>query len=55
MTVIKLVIAGIFFVGGFVLFAIAPEVQGVESLLFFCGILAIALSFALPIHVFSKS
>jgi len=55
MTVIKLVIAGIFFVGGFVLFAVAPELHSWEAPVFFAGIISIALSFALPMNVFSRS
>jgi len=55
MTVIKLVIAGIFFVGGFVLFAVAPELPSWQAAVFFGGILSIALSFGLPMNVFSKS
>ena len=48
MTVIKLVIAGIFFIGGFVLFAVAPELTSWQAPVFFAGILCIALSFGLP-------
>ena len=55
MTVIKLVIAGIFFVGGFVLFAIAPELPSWQALVFFAGIVSIGLSFALPMNVFSRT
>jgi hypothetical protein len=55
MNAIKLVIAGIFFAGAFVLFAVAPILQSFQALVFFCGILSMALSFALPLHVFNKS
>ncbi|GAA4187563.1 hypothetical protein GCM10022288_12720 [Gryllotalpicola kribbensis] len=55
MTVIKLVIAAIFFAGGFVLFAVAPELPSWQAPVFFAGIVAIALSFALPMNVFSRS
>ncbi|GAA4166544.1 hypothetical protein GCM10022286_31330 [Gryllotalpicola daejeonensis] len=55
MTVIKLVLAAIFFVGGFVLFAVAPELQGWQAAVFFGGIVSIALAFALPMNVFSRS
>jgi hypothetical protein len=55
MTVIKLVIAGIFFVGAFVLFAIAPDLPSWQAPVFFAGIISIALSFALPMNVFAKS
>ncbi|GAA4174508.1 hypothetical protein [Gryllotalpicola koreensis] len=55
MTVIKLVIAGIFFAGGFVLFAVAPELPSWQALVFFAGIVSIALSFALPMNVFAKT
>ncbi|MFC4243274.1 hypothetical protein ACFOYW_07795 [Gryllotalpicola reticulitermitis] len=48
MTVIKLVIAGIFFIGGFVLFAVAPELPSWQAPVFFAGIVCIALSFGLP-------
>ena len=54
MTVIKLVIAGIFFVGGFVLFAVAPDLPSWQAPVFFAGILSIALSFGLPMNAFSK-
>lgn len=53
MTVIKLVIAGILFVGGFVLFAVAPEVAGWQAEVFFGGIIAIAIAFILPMTLAS--
>ncbi|HEY0247037.1 MAG TPA: hypothetical protein VGC45_02150 [Gryllotalpicola sp.] len=55
MNVIKLVIAGIFFFGGFALFALAPTLTSWEAPIFFGGIVSIALSFALPMHAFSRS
>jgi hypothetical protein len=53
MTVIKLVIAGILFIGGFVLFAVAPELSGWQAEVFFAGILCIAMSFGLPMTLAS--
>ncbi|MCL2516279.1 MAG: hypothetical protein FWD85_12890 [Microbacteriaceae bacterium] len=55
MTVIKLVIAGILFLGGFVLMGYAPELSSWQAPVFFGGIIAVALSFALPMNVFSKT
>lgn len=55
MTVIKLVVAGVLFMGSWVLMGVAPHVAGLEALIFFAGILAMALAFALPVHVFSRS
>ena len=53
MTVIKLVIAGILFVGGFVLFGLAPEVLGWQAVVFFAGIICMALAFLLPMTLAS--
>jgi len=54
MTVIKLVIAGILFVGAFVLFAVAPEAWGWQAEVFFAGIVAMAVSFLLPMTLASS-
>ncbi len=55
MNIVKVVIAGILFLGSWALFGYAPQVQGWEGVLFFAGIVSMSLSFALPIHAFSRS
>lgn len=55
MTVIKLVIAFIFFFGGLALMAYAPEMSSWQAPMFFGGIISIALAYALPMNVFSKT
>lgn len=55
MTAIKLIISGVLFIGAWVLFYYAPAVSAFQGVLFFCGILAMALAFMLPLNTFSKS
>jgi len=55
MNVIKLVIAGILFLGGFALMGYAPEVSAWQAPMFFAGIVSVAASFGIPIHLFSKT
>ncbi|WP_298228174.1 hypothetical protein [Gryllotalpicola sp.] len=55
MVIIKLIVAGVFFLGGWALFGVAHYVPGSEAVTYFAGIVAEALAFALPIHLFSRS
>ena len=50
-TVVTAIVSGILFLGGFALFAIAFEVTAFMPVIFFLGILAIALSIIIPAHL----
>lgn len=54
MKVIALIVSGVLFLGGMALMGFAPEITGWEGITFFGGIVAIALAFFLPVHVWSK-
>jgi hypothetical protein len=54
MTVIKLVISLILFVGGLALMGYAPEFPSWQAAGFLGGIIAVALAFALPMNVYAK-
>ncbi|GAB3609699.1 MULTISPECIES: hypothetical protein [Humibacter] len=54
MKVVALVVSGVLFLGGMALMGYAPEVANWEGLTFFGGIIAMALSFALPMYVLPK-
>jgi len=62
MKVFWFIIAGLFFVGGFALFGYAFTAEdffGVtdlpaESLMFFGGVVAVAVSFAIPFHLLEQ-
>ena len=54
--IIKVVIAGIFFLGSWALFGYAVYApDGWQAVTFFAGIISMALAFALPLNVFSRS
>ncbi|WP_431277942.1 hypothetical protein [Leifsonia poae] len=50
-TGIALIISFVLFLGGLLLMGIAVELPAWQALVFFSGIVAVALSFAIPIHV----
>jgi hypothetical protein len=50
-TGIALIISLALFLGGLLLMGIAIELPAWQALVFFAGIVAVALSFAIPIHV----
>ncbi|MFF1878425.1 hypothetical protein [Leifsonia sp. NPDC058230] len=50
-TGIALVISLVLFLGGLYLMGLAVELPAWQALVFFSGIIAVALSFAIPIHV----
>ena len=54
MKIVAFLIALVFFVGGMVLFgyAFGPDVQ--HGLVFFAGIICIAFSIVLPVHVLKR-
>jgi hypothetical protein len=52
--VLFLIISFALFLGGMFLMYLAPEVVGAEAIIFVGGIIAIALAFALPIHLLPK-
>ena len=51
MNVIALIVSGVLFLGGMALMGFAPEAIGWQGLTFFGGIVAIALSFGIPVHL----
>jgi len=55
MNVIALIVSFVLFLGGLLLMGIAPELAGGQAFVFFGGIIAVALSFGLPIHVLGKT
>ncbi|NNC13837.1 hypothetical protein HII28_18405 [Planctomonas sp. JC2975] len=54
MNVVALIVSFVLFLGGLALFGFADQVTGWEGVTFFAGIIAIALAFAIPVHVISK-
>lgn len=54
MKIIAFVIALAFFVLGMVLMGYAFEPDAPHGILFFCGILGVALSLAIPFHVLKR-
>ena len=54
MKVLFLIVAFVLFLGGMFLMYLAPTLPGAEALVFFGGIVSIALAFALPIHLLPK-
>jgi hypothetical protein len=50
-TGIALVISFALFLGGLLLMGIAVELPAWQALVFFLGIIGVALSFAIPIHL----
>jgi hypothetical protein len=54
MNVIALIVSGVLFLGGLALMGYAPEFTGWQGLTFIGGVIAIALSFAIPVHVLTK-
>jgi hypothetical protein len=54
MNVIALIVSGVLFLGGMALMGYAPELTAWQGLTFFGGIVAMALSFAIPMHVLTK-
>jgi hypothetical protein len=52
--VIALIVSFALFLGGMFLMYLAPSLTGAEGIIFFAGIIAIVLAFALPIHVLPK-
>jgi hypothetical protein len=54
MNVVALIVSFVLFLGGMFLMGLAPEVDGAQGWVFFGGIVAIALSFGLPMHWLQK-
>lgn len=54
MNVVALIVSGVLFLGGMALMGYAPEATGWEGLTFFSGIIAMALSFWIPMTVLTK-
>ncbi|GAB3797084.1 hypothetical protein GCM10028798_07790 [Humibacter antri] len=54
MNVVALIVSGVLFLGGLALMGYAPEVTDWESLTFLGGIIAMALSFWIPMTVLPK-
>jgi hypothetical protein len=54
MGVIAFIICFAIFLGGLFLMGTAVEAVGIEAPLFIAGILAVALSIAIPVHVLEK-
>ncbi|HWD61963.1 MAG TPA: hypothetical protein VG369_05650 [Humibacter sp.] len=54
MNVIALIVSFVLFIGGLVLMGFASTVTGWEGITFISGIIAVALAFAIPVHVLGK-
>lgn len=54
MNVIALIVSFVLFLGGMFLMGLAPELESFQALVFFGGIVSIALSFGLPMSVLRK-
>jgi hypothetical protein len=54
MNVVALIVSFVLFLGGLLLMGYAPEFTGWQGITFIAGILCMALSFALPVHVLTK-
>jgi hypothetical protein len=54
MNVVALIVSFVLFLGGLFLMGLATEVSGAQAFVFFGGIVAVALSFGLPMHVLQK-
>lgn len=54
MNVVAFIIAMAFFVFGMLLMGYAPELAGFEALIFFGGILSVALSVAIPVNILGR-
>lgn len=54
MKIIAIIVALVFFIGGMYLFALAFQVPGLETLIFFAGIVAVSIALAIPVHVLKR-
>lgn len=54
MNVIALIVSGVLFLGGLALMGFASEFVGWQAITFFGGIIAMALSFGIPMHVLTR-
>ncbi len=50
-TGISVVVCIALFVGGIILFGVAPTLTAWQGVVFFCGILCVALALAIPVHL----
>ncbi|MFT2711850.1 MULTISPECIES: hypothetical protein [Clavibacter] len=55
MNIVAFIIAFALFLGGMALFAFAFSIEGFELLSFFSGILLVAASIAIPVHVLKRT
>jgi hypothetical protein len=53
-TVIAVIVCFALFVGGLLLFGIAPTLTDWQAAVFFAGILCVAASLAIPVHLLPK-
>ncbi len=53
-TVVFLILSFAFFAGGIALMGVAPTLDAWQALVFFAGIVCVALAFALPMNVLPK-
>ncbi len=51
MRVLAFVIAIVFFLGGMLLFGYAFEAPAAQAVIFFSGVIAVAVSLAVPFHI----
>ncbi len=54
MKIVAFVIALVFFVGGIVLFGYVVGAGSAMGVLFFCGVLAVVVSLAVPFHLLKR-
>ena len=54
MNVIGLIVSFVLFLGGLALMGFATEAVGWQGVTFVGGIIAVALAFAIPVHVLGK-
>lgn len=52
--VLALIVSFVLFLGGLLLMGYSFVIPGLEAAVFFAGIIAISLSFGLPIHLLTK-